>query len=68
MHGVNFIHMKDIESGFYAESKKQDNRNCAHGRWITARPEGLFGIKHRIMAAYLVFTGKADVLYFEGEQ
>lgn len=68
MKGVNFIHMQNIEKGIYKSCQVQDKRPCAHGRWITARPDGYTGLKHRCMAAWLVFTGKADVLYFEGDQ
>lgn len=68
MKGVNFIHMSDIENGKYKETQVKDDRACAKGKRVTCRPYGRKGIKDRIMAAYLVFTGKADVLYFEGNQ
>ena len=68
MKGVNFIHIKSIESGELSATQVQDNRPCVKGRWVTARPTGYTGLKHRVMAAWLVFTGNADVLYFDGDQ
>ena len=68
MKGVNFVHMQNIENGMYSDNKIQDNRNCTKGKWVTARPIGYTSIKMRLLAAWLVFTGKADVLYFEGDQ
>lgn len=32
------------------------------GSWVPARPLGFFSIWHRIRCAWLVFTGKGDVL------
>lgn len=32
------------------------------GRWCPARPIGLFSIWHRLECAWMVFTGKADVI------
>jgi hypothetical protein len=68
MKGVNFIHMRNIEAGMYSDTKIQDNRNCAKGEWVTARPSGHTGLRMRIAAAWLVFTGKADVIYFDADQ
>lgn len=68
MKGVNFIHIKTIEDGYFASTKVQDNRSCAKGTWVTARPCGYTDLKSRIVAAWLVFSGKADVLYFDGDQ
>lgn len=33
-----------------------------NGRWSMLRPMGFYSIKHRVRCAWLVFTGKADVL------
>jgi hypothetical protein len=40
------------------------------GRWVAARPEGWHGLclRKRLRAAWLVFTGRADVLQWEGGQ
>lgn len=40
------------------------------GRWVALRPLGWQGIslRHRIRCAWLVFTGRADVLRWEGDQ
>lgn len=38
------------------------------GEWVTARPEGYYSIANRIKSAWMVFTGKADVLVWpEGQ-
>lgn len=38
------------------------------GKWVPSRPLGAVGIKARIKAAWLVFTGKADaVIWPEGQ-
>jgi len=40
------------------------------GRWVAARPMGWPGLclRKRLRAAWLVFTGQADVLQWEGGQ
>jgi hypothetical protein len=39
------------------------------GRIVAARPEGWFGLclSHRLRCAWLVFTGQADVLQWQGQ-
>lgn len=37
------------------------------GKWIPARPIGLYGLKNRIRCAWYVFTGKADALFWDGQ-
>ena len=51
-----------------------NNKLCSHtsshinGRWVPARPKGLYSIKNRIQLAWMVFTGKADALLWpEGQ-
>jgi len=43
------------------------NQACVNGKWVPARPLGLYGIRHRIALAWDVLTGKADALYWEGQ-
>ena len=38
------------------------------GRWVIARPAGLYSLRNRVRAAWLAFTGKADVVTWEGDQ
>lgn len=40
-----------------------------NGKWVAARPLGWQGIclKRRIKAAWMVFTGRADVLVWTGQ-
>lgn len=40
------------------------------GRWVAARPMGWQGLslRTRLRCAWLVFTGRADVLQWEGGQ
>lgn len=35
------------------------NRN---NKWVTARPSGQCGIKHRLHMAWLAFTGQCDLI------
>lgn len=65
MKGVNFIHVSEIEKGVYSNTQIQVG---IKGRWVSARPVGYKSLKHRVIAAWLVFSGQADVLYFEGDQ
>lgn len=37
------------------------------GRWVPARPLGFASPLHRVKAAWLVFTGKADALKWDGQ-
>jgi len=36
--------------------------------WIPARPVGYYSLMHRIRAAILAFTGKADIVIWPGDQ
>lgn len=38
-----------------------------NGKWVPARPLGFASFSHRCRAAWLVFTGKADALLWEGQ-
>ena len=38
-----------------------------NGNWVPARPLGFFGVVGRLKAAWLVFSGKADALIWEGQ-
>lgn len=38
------------------------------GRWVPARSLGYHSIRHRIRAAWLVFTGRADALTWPGQE
>lgn len=48
-----------IES-LYATTK--DSQTEINGKWVPARPLGLFSLTNRIRLAWSVFTGKNDVL------
>jgi hypothetical protein len=37
------------------------------GRWVPARAKGCPSFKSRCYCAWLVFTGKADALIYEGQ-
>lgn len=37
------------------------------GRYVPARPIGLFNIQHRIKMAWAVFKGRADVVFWPGQ-
>jgi len=37
------------------------------GKWVPARPVGYASLGRRLRAAWLVFTGRADALTWEGQ-
>jgi hypothetical protein len=39
-----------------------------NGRWVAARPLGFCSFYRRIKGAWLVFTGRADVLLWPGQE
>lgn len=44
------------------------NQAGINGKWVPARPIGYYSIKHRIQCAWMVFTGKGDVVVWpEGQ-
>ncbi len=45
------------------------SRQLDDGRWVPCRPEGWLGycLPTRLRCAWLVFTGRADVLVWEGQ-
>lgn len=43
-------------------------RGDGKGGWNPARPMGMPNIKQRFKAAWLVFTGRADAVVWEGGQ
>jgi len=38
------------------------------GQWVPARPLGMYSLRNRLKLALMVFTGKADVVIWPGEQ
>ena len=36
--------------------------------WMPSRPLGKFGLLHRMKCALAVFNGKADIVYWPGDQ
>lgn len=45
-----------------SESVKSVSCQLPSGKWVPARPIGLFGIRHRFSLAWKVFTGQCDAL------
>lgn len=45
-----------------------DNIVLIKNRWVFSRPLGMFGLLSRLRAAWMVFTGKADVLIWQEGQ
>jgi len=39
----------------------RNNETEINGKWVPARPFGLFSLRNRLRLAWKVFTGKADV-------
>jgi hypothetical protein len=38
------------------------------GQWVPARPLGMYSLRNRLKLALMVFTGKADVVTWPGDQ
>lgn len=59
-----FNFSKDAPSLYTLKQLQMQNESqtCINGKWVPARPLGLYSIKNRIRLAWLVFTGKCDVL------
>lgn len=55
----NIWKLKDIHNIFTSDTKTEVEIN---GNWYPARPIGLFSLKSRLGAAWLVFKGEADAL------
>lgn len=51
----NLWRMEDLSSIY-------DNMTEIKGKWVPARPLGLYSIRWRLKLALMVFTGKADAL------
>lgn len=49
----------------FTENQSKDPKT---GEWVPARSVGYFSLRHRIKCAWMVFTGKADVLLWPGGQ
>jgi len=42
--------------------KHNDSQTEINGKWVPARPIGLYSLRERFRIAFMVFTGKADAL------
>ena len=62
MQGVGTFHVRSL---IYSANDTQTQ--LPDGRWVPARPIGMWGLMPRLRAAWRVFTGKADVLVWDGE-
>jgi hypothetical protein len=65
--------MRDAPNTYTADHIKHEHcvqAGLPDGRWVMARPMGWSGLclRMRLRAAWLVFTGRADVLMWEGGQ
>ena len=59
--------MRSINTFKVNELKNNSMHKYINGRWVSARPIGLTGLKYRIKCAYLVFVGKADIVQWEDQ-
>jgi hypothetical protein len=49
--------------------KKETTRTIRSGdKWVIARPEGRHGFISRTKKAWMVFTGRADIVVWPGDQ
>ena len=44
-----------------------DLTGLSDGRWVPARPLGFYSLGWRLKAAWLAFTGRADVVLWPGD-
>jgi hypothetical protein len=51
-----------------AALKDAPPRAALGGKWLPARPLGMFSIKSRLQLAWEVFSGRADVLRWPGQE
>lgn len=57
MNGINLFWVTDLKTW------ATDNTTCIDGKWTPARPIGRYTkLRHRLSCAWMVFTGKADVV------
>lgn len=49
------------------EGAKSCSAGLPNGRWAPARPLGFHGLGFRLKATWLVWTGRADALTWEGQ-
>lgn len=64
---ANIIHMRDLRDPNRLDVKMLEKET---GKWVSARPCGYMGLclGMRLKRAWMVFTGHADVLVWEGGQ
>ena len=55
-HGINIYQADDIYQ------QESENLTLIEDRWYASRPLGTGGFLRRVKCAFLVFTGRADVL------
>ena len=61
MHGVSRFTVEEVQN--WCVSTQIPN-----GKWVPCRPAGWDSILLRIRISWLVFTGKADALFWEGSE
>ena len=57
--------MKKAPNLWTLESLSESVRHASaqiNGKWVPARPLGLFSLRYRMRLSWLVFSGKADAL------
>lgn len=62
MKGVNTLSVQDVLVIATHTSKQTPD-----GRWVPARPIGMFGLRYRLKAAWRVFTGRADAVIWDDQ-
>jgi hypothetical protein len=51
-----------------AAQETVQSSTCIDDKYVPARPLGFISFRHRIKAAWLVFTGRADALHWPGQE
>jgi hypothetical protein len=62
MNGTNIWQLKDLLAA------TQSNAALINGKYVPARPLGWTNIQHRLKAAWLVFTTRADAVVWPEDQ
>lgn len=60
MRGINRYNIRTV-----IEDLPENQTKLSDGSWTVARPLGFTGLWWRLKCAWIIFTGKADLLEFE---
>lgn len=62
MKAPNIWHIESLAEHFHSGPKVEID--C---RWVPARPVGFSGLRNRLTATWLAFSGRADLIIWTGQ-